>query len=278
MKPRVWTVFVAYLFLGILTQMAVTTTGLTCAWWQTGEQHWLVLLNVAAVFEQTPHGFVICRLPAHVVLLLVTMFLGRISPTPIVDRLGMRSHRWSAGQVVTVLGASFLPLLFSITLSAWIVPVDSSVSFYEQFDVESAIIYLGYMTVLPGFVEELFFRGYVQRRLLQRWSPNWSIIITAGLFTAAHGVTPAILLTVFPVALWLGVLAWKTDSIWPGCFCHAMFNAIWCGWPLLEHLTPWPTSLTLPVAGVTAAMSSRFLVIAWPWLSEPHRSSAAEGG
>lgn len=273
MKPRIWTVFAAYVVLGVTTQLAVTTTGVTCAWWQMGERHWLELLNIAATFEQTPPGFVICRLPAHLVLLTCTLFLGRWSATPLSQRLGMRTAARNHPRIGWLLGASLVPLMLALALSAWMVPPHWSLAFYEQFTPVTAVIYLAYLTVLPGFVEELFFRGYMQRRLLQRWSPVTAMIITAVLFTVAHGITLPILLTVFPVGLWLGMIAWRCDSIWPSCVCHALFNAIWCGWPLLSHLTTWPDAWTFPVSCAAAMSGMLCLARVQPWLLEPFSHS-----
>jgi hypothetical protein len=29
-----------------------------------------------------------------------------------------------------------------------------------------------------------------------------------------------------PVGLWLGVIAWRCGSVWPGMICHASMNAV----------------------------------------------------
>lgn len=266
MRPRIWTVFAAYVLLGALTQSAVTTAGLTWAWWQTGERYWLELLRVAATFEQTPGSFVLCRLPAHLVLLVATGLLGWQSPAPLGDRLGLRSCGWSGRQLMLVFGASAAPLMLSIAISTWFVPEDASAAFYEQFTGWTATAYLAYMMLLPGIVEELFFRGYIQRRLLQRWSPVTAIILTAVLFTVAHGVTPPVLLTVLPVGVWLGWIAWRADSIWPGCVCHAAFNAIWCGWPMLRYHTSWADGMAFLLVCVTALCGATCLGVVLPWL------------
>jgi membrane protease YdiL (CAAX protease family) len=31
----------------------------------------------------------------------------------------------------------------------------------------------------------------------------------------------------FPLGIWLGIIAWRTGSIWPGAICHAIINAVW---------------------------------------------------
>ncbi len=269
MRPRIWTVFTAYVALGIATQVAVATTGLTYAWWQSGQSRLLPLFNTAAALEQTPQGFIICRLPAHLVLLAATLWLGRLSKTPLCERLGLFRCPWSFGQMFVCLGASLGPLLVVICISVWIVPSGSSAMFYDQFTPSTAAVYLGYLISFPAFVEELFFRGYLQRRLLERWSPWVAILVTAILFTLAHGLTPVILLTVFPVALWLGILSWRSNSLWPGCLSHAGMNLIWCGWPLIHRLCDAPDKLSVPVAAYLTIVAALCSLLMFSWLREP---------
>ena len=78
-------------------------------------------------------------------------------------------------------------------------------------------------SVLPGWCEELAFRGYVLRGLLARWAPWAAIGVSAAMFAVAHG-DPAYAVFTFPDGLWLGYLAWRTGSIIPGMVCHAAVN------------------------------------------------------
>lgn len=40
----------------------------------------------------------------------------------------------------------------------------------------------------------------------------------------------------FPVGIWLGVLAWRTGSVWPSIVCHAFLNGIWNVFQIGVHL------------------------------------------
>jgi membrane protease YdiL (CAAX protease family) len=269
MQPRLWTVFLAYGFLGVATIAAVLMIGLLSAWWRIGHADLAELMNEAVSFERTPVGFVLCRSPAHLVLLGVTWWLGRHRAGGRHQSLGMVRSRWSSGQVLAVTFASFAPFLLSLTLASGFAPVWEPDVFYDQFDWSTATLYLGYMTTAPAIAEELFFRGYMQRRLLQHWSPPAAILTTAVLFTVAHGITPALLVKVFPVALWLGLIAWKSGSIWPGCCCHAWINGWGCGWPILNRLVDTPA---LPAFPVTASLGILVGLCLWStmeWLHEP---------
>ncbi len=77
--------------------------------------------------------------------------------------------------------------------------------------------------LVPGLVEEVFFRGYMQRRLLRRWPPLAAILVTSLLFAVVH-FDPSWMAFAFPMGVWLGVIAWRTGSIWPCIICHAAAN------------------------------------------------------
>jgi membrane protease YdiL (CAAX protease family) len=78
---------------------------------------------------------------------------------------------------------------------------------------------------VPGIVEELLFRGYLQSRLLRRWPPVAAIALSTLLFAAAH-MDPLHVVGVMPLGIWLGVVAWRTGSVWPAVLCHASNNAV----------------------------------------------------
>ena len=49
---------------------------------------------------------------------------------------------------------------------------------------------------------------------------------------------PSAIALAFPLGIWLGVLAWRTGSIWPSIVCHAAINS---GWNALQILAYDPT-------------------------------------
>jgi membrane protease YdiL (CAAX protease family) len=86
-----------------------------------------------------------------------------------------------------------------------------------------AVVVLG---LLAGTAEELFFRGFVQTRLRQRWGPRWAVAVTALVFGAFHcdpwhSPTAAIL------GVYLGWLAERTGSLRPSIVAHVVNNALY---------------------------------------------------
>ena len=94
-----------------------------------------------------------------------------------------------------------------------------------QFDWITGPLFVVFIGLVPGVVEELFFRGFIQRRLLRRWPPALAIGVTSVLFALVH-LDPTCVVFALPLGVWLGVIAWRTGSIWPAVACHAAVNTL----------------------------------------------------
>lgn len=87
------------------------------------------------------------------------------------------------------------------------------------------------IAVIPPLAEELFFRGYLFRALLERWGAAATIVATAIAFGAFHafgvsGVTLERLLPSLLMGLVLGLIAWQSGSVWAGVILHALNNSL----------------------------------------------------
>ena len=86
----------------------------------------------------------------------------------------------------------------------------------------------GYVVIglLVPLVEEMVFRGAIQRRLLERMAQPWmAVVIGAMLFALAH-FNPAQLPHAFLVGLVLGWMYHRTGSILPGVALHWVNNSM----------------------------------------------------
>lgn len=81
------------------------------------------------------------------------------------------------------------------------------------------------LAVITPIAEEVFFRGFVLRGLVNRWGMAPGIIVSAAIFAGLH-FQPSIIIPVFITGLLLGALYWQTGSIWPGIGVHAGQNLI----------------------------------------------------
>lgn len=210
--PRVWTVFAVYL--GVLVA-----------------SYWLV-------FMADPIGVLASWLEAHLaffaILVLTQVAIGAaafipawLSREPVCTRLGLVRPGVPAWGYPVLALACFVPWIFGMLLS-WALELlgesgGSGPLTRTLLTGELAVPFVLFMTLGPGFMEELLFRGYIQRRLLQRWSPPVAILVTSFLFGVGH-LDLGQGAQAFVGGLWLGVLAWRTGSVWPGILCHAVIN------------------------------------------------------
>ncbi|GMV27049.1 MAG: hypothetical protein AMXMBFR58_30800 [Phycisphaerae bacterium] len=144
-------------------------------------------------------------------------------------RLGLVSPGLSAGSWATLLLASGVPMWLSL-LAASTVPSlgggEQLEDMWGTFSVAGSIAWVLYIGLVPGFCEELFFRGFFQRRLQYHWSTPASIALASILFALLHVDPPAMALALI-LGVWLGWVAWRTGSILPTIATHVLVNASW---------------------------------------------------
>ena len=89
----------------------------------------------------------------------------------------------------------------------------------------AAVLSVLALAVLTPIAEEIFFRGFLQRGLVNRWGPVPGLVVSAAVFSGLH-FSPAVLLPVFVTGLLLGALYWRTGSLWPCIAVHAAQNFV----------------------------------------------------
>lgn len=122
--------------------------------------------------------------------------------------------------VQTAYGALVQALWSSLSDKAF--PMQETVeSLLNAGPLSLAVLVFAAAALAPVF-EELVFRGFVQGGLEKSWGSAAGIAVTAVLFTVVHGGSGA--LQVFPVAVALGLLYYRTRSL-PACIAfHAAVN------------------------------------------------------
>ena len=131
------------------------------------------------------------------------------------------------------------------------------------------------LAVAPAMCEEFFFRGMLQRSLLKNGSAWKAILISALVFGGFHTISNSVvaidrLIPTTLVGLVLGYLAYKSDSILPGMFLHAIHNACVSFLAYFQEQLaeqPWfPEDENLPLAwvGIAALIAILSLgLVAW---------------
>lgn len=97
-------------------------------------------------------------------------------------------------------------------------------TFFSVDGVGAVMFNVFIIALTPAICEEFFFRGALQT-LLGRWlrSPHWAIVLTAILFSLAHGEFFAFLPR-FVMGIILGYCFYLSGSIWVGAVAHFINN------------------------------------------------------
>ncbi|WP_132051050.1 CPBP family intramembrane glutamic endopeptidase [Pseudocnuella soli] len=153
------------------------------------------------------------RQPAHEAYWLVGSLL-LLMALPLVEYTGMLNQQLDLGPA----------------LNEWMHQREAEVSnvlklaFVEK-TTTNLVANLVFIALFAGIGEELFFRGIIQRMMIQGTRSPWAgIIITAFLFSFFHfqflGFAPRLILGVL-----LGLLYWYSGSIWVAILAHFLYDA-----------------------------------------------------
>ncbi|MFH1213428.1 MAG: type II CAAX endopeptidase family protein [Candidatus Neomarinimicrobiota bacterium] len=94
---------------------------------------------------------------------------------------------------------------------------------------QSAILVIGVIVLAAPLVEELMFRGFFQRILEYRQNDvTRSVLLSALVFALIH-FNPWWGVQIYLMGLFMGYMAWRSNSIWPSFIIHAVNNG-WSIW------------------------------------------------
>jgi membrane protease YdiL (CAAX protease family) len=99
--------------------------------------------------------------------------------------------------------------------------------FFDNWYYEPDNVFLNIIAhaLFPGFTEEVFFRGIINRRFFRTYSPRKAILLSAALFGIMH-LNPWQAINAFYVGIFLGWIYWRCKSIWLCMFIHAYHNVL----------------------------------------------------
>ncbi len=228
-RPRLWPVLVVAIFgmpaaaiiAGVIMALtAAVADGGPIRFDRTYLQH---VLTLPPVLIASVVGF-------EVGLGLVVIVPSLLSPEPWYRRLGLVGFRgYGKALPLFILGTFAINHFLSVVLP----PLVGSPASYEvplvqilkNSSLPGQIVLIFTATIFAGFIEEIVFRGYIQRRLLRRW-PVWLAIGAASLLFALAHFSLSYAVYILPIGIWLGLVAWRTGSTWCSMTCHLFNNLI----------------------------------------------------
>jgi len=96
-------------------------------------------------------------------------------------------------------------------------------------DLLSAIFIIGVVIIIAPFIEEIIFRGFFQRILEYRLKDVTKAVLYSALTFAIIHFNPWWAVQIYVIAVFMGYVAWRTNSIWIPFIIHAINNgtAVW---------------------------------------------------
>lgn len=217
--PRLWPVFVAYLlaFVSIVSFSLVAAVMIRAAYPELSDRE---------VFDGLP-GLLAGGLASSVALLVTVSIVARpLDPA----RLRLLPGRETGDQLgAMILGTLALgQLLDSATVLAGLgnrgamVVIRRAIEGAAGPELFAAVVVIG---ILAGSAEEVFFRGYMQARLRERWSVPVAVVVTSFAFGLLHleWFHAALALV---LGIWLGLITEQAGSALPAVAAHVINNAV----------------------------------------------------
>ena len=251
-KPRVWTAFATLFVAAIVGNLAVIATfvavgvGTALIMAAQGADGAKIHARTQEICRQPLLALLLSLIPFQLGMAVVVLFAASRSKEPIKQRLGLvppmgrafggfKRAKLAAFTLSTALASGIIfnlffgpprrgnPIAAVITDGSW-----------RTITLLSIIL-----SVIPALVEESLFRGYLQRRFLQRWSPAVAISVSSLLFAIMHMDSLRHIIAVVPLGVVTGLLAYRTNSVKPGMLVHAIHNTGAVGFAALAPvLTP----------------------------------------
>jgi uncharacterized protein len=266
-RPHVWVVFAVYLFAFLMIVVASV----------------LAATALQAIEPDVPEADLIQGLPgllagaiASSVALAFTVLLAARGMSPVRLRLipGRERGRHLIAMIlgVVTLGQALdsMSVLLGIAERGSMLAIRRALSGASGPDLFFAVIVIG---VLAGSAEEVFFRGYMQSLLRERWRALVAVPVTSACFGLLH-LDAIHAPLAFILGLYLGLMAELAGSALPAIACHVVNNALFTVLTALVGPVPgvWPNVMLLAACGLVFCVT--ILWLTWSLRVAPDDSSS----
>ncbi|MCC7383363.1 MAG: CPBP family intramembrane metalloprotease [Deltaproteobacteria bacterium] len=183
----------------------------------------------------SPEGFAATSGGFEIGLLLLTFLAVALGPRPLRTRLRLNAPPWpprSKGVLYLLVALTFLAFSEAEELALACVAgglseaLAATARVYRETEGPMFFGLVLVMGVLGPVAEELFFRGYVQSRLVDRWGAWVGIGLSALLFALIH-IDPMLIVSAAGAGVILGLLFLRTGSVRVTIVAHAANNMLY---------------------------------------------------
>ncbi len=257
--PRLWPVFVAYVlaFVSIVSFSLVAAVMIRAAYPELSERE---------VFDGLP-GLLAGGLASSAGLLVTLSIVARpLDPA----RLRLVPGRETGDQLAAmILGTLALgQVLDSATVLAGLANRGAMALIRRALEgaagpeLFAAVVVIG---VFAGSAEEVFFRGYMQARLRERWSVPVAVIVTSVAFGLLHLEWLHAVLAL-SLGVWLGLITERAGSALPAVAAHVINNVVFT---VLTATVGTLHDRSLNMMLLTASAVLFCACVFWIWRSPP---------
>lgn len=142
--------------------------------------------------------------------------------------------------ITTILYGFLLYFLFTVTSRLFereSGPIEQ-IERISEYPTMTIIAFIVMTSIVAGVVEEISFRGYIQKPMELKYGPVIAILSVAFFFTLLHipnaTVSPETMPIFFFGSIGWGLIAYYSDSIIPGVVIHSVFDIIAFTWMWLN--------------------------------------------
>jgi membrane protease YdiL (CAAX protease family) len=174
--------------------------------------------------------------------------LSRQKPSKALSLLAVSPKKPALGAVLGMVFyfAVVLPLMHGasqVLPSSWEKMFDGRAMFAGLGGVEWVLMVVVVVVVAP-LCEEVYFRGFIQPKLIQRWGAPMGLLVSSVLFSLIH-VDPFGFLARVALGMLFGWLAYASASLWVSMAAHASYNLLVC--ILFFYVSDSTSSAALPL-------------------------------
>jgi membrane protease YdiL (CAAX protease family) len=150
---------------------------------------------------------------------------------PIAEVFRFRPIGWKIAGVSVAIGAGLSVVTDEIDrLVEFILPMPEEIrrSLQDVMTAHSVVdvaLLILAVVIVASIAEEMLFRGFLQGALERSMDVTKAVLLSAFIFTLLH-FNPWWLIDILIAGVFLGVMSWKSQSLWPCVIVHAVNNGL----------------------------------------------------